>query len=643
MTPSPSNTPNPVTGLRLPPRFQKLVDSYRKHAPATGGESQARPGRHGGHGFHGHWRKPIERAHSPWQTFRRIIAMAKGRTFWILLVFALSLLSSGIGIVTPLIMKEAVDCIRIFEDTPQADTRRFLAFLLSLAFLYAFSAFLSYLQGWFAEKLAQDTLFSLRQDLFNHLNRVSIRFLDSKKHGEILSRAANDVSLVSRLVSRGIVSFFTTIFSLLCALCAMLAFSPLLTVAAVITVPISVLTTKLLSRHIRSCFSSQQTILGLLNGHVEEIFSAQKIVKAFNHEASAINDFNALNREMMRISIWARVLAGSMPPIMNMLNNVGYACLIGTGGYLAAKGVITVGTILAFTQYSRQFNMPLMHLANQYNDIQSALAGAERVFALMDEPPEPDAGSATFNAPIRGEIDFRHVCFAYKEGEPVLQDFSLHVQPGQKIALVGTTGAGKTTIASLLMRFYELNSGAIILDGINITQLPRDTLRSCVAMVLQETWLFSGTVRENIRYGKLSATDQQVEEAAASIGADTFINRLPNGYDTPISDNGGNLSQGQRQLICIARAVLANASILILDEATSNVDTRTELLVQKAMLHLMKGRTCIVIAHRLSTIRDADSIQVLEHGHIIEQGSREELLSAKGAYWHLEQLQYKQN
>ena len=633
-SPKPSPNRQNVTVLRLPPRFQKLVEAYKRHAQVNGA-----PGG-GGPPHMRHLRTPIVRAHSPWQTFCRIVAMAKGRTAWIFLLFCLAIISSALGLYSPLLMRNTVDCIRIFEKQPEADINRFLILLATLAGFYVFSSFLSFLQGWFSEKLAQDTLYDLRKNLFDHLNQVAIRFLDTKTHGEILSRAANDLSLVTSLVSRGIVAFFVSIVSLLCALGAMLYFSPLLTLAAVSTIPFSLLATKLLSRHIRNCFLSQQTVLGLLNGHVEEIFSAQKNVKAFNHEATAIDEFNALNREMMRISIWARILAGSMPPLMNMLNNLGYACLIGTGGYLAAQGLITIGTILAFTQYSRQFNGPLMNLANQYNDIQAALAGAERVFALLDEPPEADDGARQLPQPLQGKIDFDNVCFAYKEGEPVLQNFSLHVKPGQKIALVGTTGAGKTTIASLLMRFYEVNSGTITLDDIPITDIPRDALRSRIAMVLQDTWLFSGTIRDNIRYGNLNATDDQIEAAAASIGADAFIRRLPNGYDTPISDNGGNISQGQRQLICIARAILADAPILILDEATSNVDTRTELLVQQAMLHLMKGRTCIVIAHRLSTIRDADSIQVLEHGHIIEQGSRQQLLDAKGAYWRLEQSQY---
>ena len=411
-----SQQPSPdrqnVTALRLPPRFQKLVEAYKRHAQINGA-----PGG-GGPPHMRHLRNPIVRAHSPWQTFRRIVAMAKGHTAWIFLLFCLAIISSAIGLYAPLLMRNAVDCIRIFEKQPETDMHRFLLLLASLAGLYAFSTFLSYLQGWFSEKLAQDTLFSLRQNLFNHLNTVAIRFLDTKTHGEILSRAANDLSLLTNIVSRGIVSFFVSIVSLLCALGAMLYFSPLLTVAAVSTIPLSLLVTKLLSRHIRNCFLSQQTVLGLLNGHVEEIFSAQKNVKAFNHEATAIDEFNALNREMMRISIWARILAGSMPPLMNMLNNLGYAFLIGTGGYLAAQGLITIGTILAFTQYSRQFNGPLMNMANQYNDIQAALAGAERVFALLDEPSEADNGAQQLPRPLRGEIEFDNVCFAYKKASP---------------------------------------------------------------------------------------------------------------------------------------------------------------------------------------------------------------------------------
>ncbi len=624
--------PQSITSLRLPPRYQAIIERSKNvsHLPNAGHH----------HGPGAQWRKPLERAGSPWQCFTRILSMAKGRGFWIALVLTLAILSSLASIVAPLLMARAIDGLGSLVGNPSASLRPLILIIIVMALAYAFSSFLQFLQGWFSEKLAQDTLYEMRKRLFEHLNTLPIKFFDSRTHGEIMSRATNDVALVSQLMSRGLVSFFVSILTLFCILCTMLSMSPMLTLSALLPLPFFFLLTKAVAKHIRAFFSSQQSVLGLLNGHIEEILSAQKVVKSFNHEEQAIKDFSALNCEMLRISLWASTMSGSMPPVMGLINNLGYALLVGTGAYLVSNGSISVGVIAAFIQYAHHFTRPAMEIANQYNDIQSALAGAERVFALMDASPEDDSGKDALPSPVHGSLVFRNVNFAYKEGEPVLRDFNLTVEPGKKLALVGTTGAGKTTIASLLMRFYDVNSGDILVDGKSIYSLKRDVLLASMSMVLQDTWLFNGTVRENIRYGRIDCTDEEVENAAKAIGADQFISRLPNGYDTIIGDGGSSLSQGQRQLVSIARAILKNAPILILDEATSNVDTRTELIVQRAMLHLMAGRTCIVIAHRLSTIRDADSIIVLENGRIIEQGRREELIAAKGPYWKLEQTQY---
>lgn len=520
-----------------------------------------------------------------------------------------------------------------------------------MAGLYVATALLSFLQGWLSAQIAQDTMREWRREIFAHLQKLPLPYFDARTHGEILSRATNDVHLVSHVLANGAVDFFASLLTLVGALAAMLFLSGRLTLTSLVTLPLGFLVTRILARRIRSCFVAQQTVLGLLNGHIEEIVSAQRTVKAFNHEEQAMADFEALNQELRRLGLRARVLAGCMGPAMNVINNISYALLAGLGGWLASQGEITIGVIAAFVQYARQFARPVQEIAHQYNEIQSALAGAERVFALLDEPPETDtpavaaapetaAGAAAAAGAVRGDIVFDQVAFAYKTGEAVLVDFSLAIRPGQKIALVGSTGAGKTTVASLLLRFYDPQSGEIRLDGAPLTALPRSRLRRSLAMVLQDTWLFSGTVRENIRYGRLDSTDQAVERAAELVGADVFVRRLPNGYDTVLSENGGNLSQGQRQLLAIARAVLADPPILILDEATSSVDTRTELMVQRAMLHLMRGRTCLIIAHRLSTIRDADAILVLERGRIVEQGSRPELLSRRGVYWRLEQSQF---
>ena len=629
-----SERANSLTTLRLPPRYQAVVERSKN---ARGVHNA--PTRHH-HGPGAQWRKPLEKATSPWQCFKRILSMAKGRGFWMALVFSLAALSSLVSIIAPILMGRAIDCLNVLEGGKSAELSSLLRILALMAAAYAISTLLHFFQSWFSEKLAQDTLYEMRRRLFDHLNILPVKFFDSRTHGEIMSRATNDVAMVSELMSRGLVAFFVSVLSLLCILAAMLSMSPKLTVAVLLPMPFFYVLTKAVARHIRAFFASQQTVLGLLNGHIEEILGAQKVVKSFNHEAQAIADFTALNNEMMRTSLWAGVMSRSMPPVMGFINNMGYALLVGTGAYLVSNGSVSVGVIAAFIQYAQQFSRPAMEIANQYNDIQSALAGAERVFALMDATPEDDSGADSLASPIKGKLEFRNVIFAYKEGEPVLKDFNLTVEPGRKIALVGTTGAGKTTIASLLMRFYDVNSGDILVDGKSIYSLKRDNLLSAISMVLQDTWLFNGTIRENIRYGRLESTDAEVEQAAKAIGADQFIRRLPNGYDTVIGDGGSSLSQGQRQLLSIARAILKDAPILILDEATSNVDTRTELIVQRAMLRLMAGRTCIVIAHRLSTIRDADSIIVLENGQIIEQGRREELLAAKGPYWKLEQTQY---
>lgn len=619
-----------VFALRLPERFSRLAERF-KRTRGSGGT------RHGP--FHG-FRNPIERAGSPWRCFARILGMARERAFWIVLVFVLVVLGSGVEMLTPLLLKGAVDSLNLLVGNSKADLGRLIRMIFLMGCAYASIAVISFFRGWLSEKLAQDTLYGLRGRLFSHIEILPIGYFDRMTHGEILSRATNDVNSVSQMMSRGIVSFFASVLTLVCALCAMLWLSPLLTVATLVLLPLMIYVTKTMGRKLRACFSSQQTVLGLLNSHIEETITAQRVVKAFNHEVSAMDDFATLNREMRRVGTWARILGGSMGPVMAFLNSISFAVLVGVGAWLVLNGDITIGVVAAFIQYARQLSRPAMAIANQYNDIQSALAGAERVFAVMDESAEPDDGKTPPPSPVRGELDFKDVTFSYKVGEPVLKDFSLHVAPGRKVALVGTTGAGKTTVVSLLMRFYECDSGRISLDGVELRAMPRAALMRSMSMVLQDTWLFSGTVRDNIRYGRLESSDSEIEAAVSSIGADTFIRRLPNGYDTVLGENGGNLSQGQRQLISIARAILADAPVLILDEATSNVDTRTELLVQRAMIRLMRGRTCIVIAHRLSTIRDADVILVMEHGQIVEHGTRRELLASHGAYWCLEQSQY---
>jgi ATP-binding cassette subfamily B multidrug efflux pump len=624
--------------LKLPPRWQAIVE----RGAAADAKSGGRRGRHmggGGGGRHGMHRQ-IVRARDARGSFLRLLRTLRDRVPWLLLMFLLVISGTGLSLLSPLFLGRAIDSLKVMTDGVSADLDRLWRMIMLLLMVYVGNALVSFLQGWLSAKISQDTVYDLRGELFAKLQKLPLSFFDGRTHGETLSRMTNDIEMVAQVLSRGAVNFFGSVITLFGALISMLLLSGRLTLTAMVTVPFCFLLTKVVAKRLRAYFLAQQTILGLLNGHIEEIVSAQKTVKAFNHEEQAVADFAILNQELRRTGIRARVLSGIVPPLMGLLNNVGYALLAGYGGWLAAQGEISIGVIAAFIQYTRQFTRPVNEIANQYNDIQSALAGAERVFAMMDEEPETlDAPDAKPLAAVRGELVFENLCFAYKDGEPVLRDFNLRVQPGQKVALVGSTGAGKTTVVSLLMRFYEPQQGRILLDGVPITQLPRQSLRQAMAMVLQDTQLFSGTVRDNIRYGRLDSNDDDLLAAARMAGADSFISRLPQGYDTVLSENGGNLSQGQRQLLSIARAVLADPPVLILDEATSNVDTRTEMCVQRAMIHLMRGRTCLVIAHRLSTIRDADLILVMAGGRIAERGSRQELLALRGAYWQLEQSQ----
>ena len=618
-----------VNGVVLPERLAALAALKLNNGKPQGGRA---PGPGG-------WHRQLEQAHDTKATFKRLLGFLRGRLPLMVAVAVLVILGTLLGLAGPWLLGQAVDSLKVSIDGVQVDMHRLLQVLAVMAFVYGFNSLVQFLQGWTSAKIAQDTVQLLRQKLFMKLQLLPLTYFDTHSHGEILSRATNDIEVVAQVLSRGVVNFIGSIITVFGSLFVMLKMSPLMTLVTLLTIPGSFFLTKFASKKIRSSFLAQQTMLGLLNGHVEEVVSSRKTVKAFNHEKQALGDFTILNHELCRVWLKTRFLMGSIGPLMSFLNNIGYALLAGCGGWLASRGSITVGVIASFIQYSRHFTRPVSEIANQYNEIQSALAGAERVFTVLDETEEEPVKPEGRLEEIKGDLVFDHVEFAYKPGEPVLKDFSFHVLPGQKIALVGTTGAGKTTVASLLMRFYNIQAGKIMLDGQDLTNVPRRDVRRSIAMVLQETQLFSGSMRENIRFGRLNATDEEVEAAAKLSGADLFIRRMPEGYDTVLSENGGNLSQGQRQLLSITRAILADPPILILDEATSSVDTRTELLIQRAMVQLMKGRTCIVIAHRLSTIRDADSIMVMDGGRIAEQGKHAELVEKQGIYWTLEQSQ----
>lgn len=507
--------------------------------------------------------------------------------------------------------------------------------------VYLATSFLFRLQEYLTIRAIQKAMVRFRKDAFDALHLLPLRFFDTHPPGDVMSRLTNDIDTIGNALSTTLTQVFSSIVILLGTIAMMLHQSKELTLVSMTVIPLVILATRLVARCTKESFFTQQTILGRTNSILEENITGLRVVRAFLREEKEKARFNQTNEELQRAGVRAQIYAGAMGPLMNVLNNASLALIAGFGGWFATKDMVSVGTIASFIAYSRQFIRPLNELANQFNMLQSALASAERVLHIMDEPPEPpDSGEALELKKVRGEVEFRHVFFSYKEGIPVLKDVSFHVQPGQMVAIVGPTGAGKTTIVNLLARFYDPDQGTILIDGINIRKIKKESLRSLLGIVLQDTYLFSTSVRENIRYGRPEAKDWEVEEAACLSNAEHFILGLPQGYDTILADGGENLSQGQRQLLAIARAFLSNPSILILDEATSNIDTRTEQHIQSAMLRLMRGRTSFIIAHRLSTIRRADLILVVKEGEVIERGTHEELLEKKGFYHHLYTSQF---
>ena len=473
----------------------------------------------------------------------------------------------------------------------------------------------------------------LRNALFVKLQKLPVAFFDKRTHGELMSRLSNDIDNVSSTISQSTTQLMSGVIVICGSFIMMLILSPILTVASLLTVPLVFLLTRSIAKRTSVYFKAQQIELGKLNGQIEETISGIEVVKAFNHEEKAIAEFEDVNQKLREVGLKAQIWSGFLMPIMNVINNLGFAIVAVTGGFLAVKGVITIGAIASFITYSRQFVRPLNDLANIFNMLQSGVAGAERVFEILDELEEPDdlKNAVVLDKP-KGHVVFENVSFGYRGDVPILKNMSFEADIGSSTALVGPTGAGKTTIVNLLTRFYDVTEGRILLDGHDIREYTRDSLRSCFGFVLQDTYLFSGTIKENIMYGRPSASDNEVIKAARMANADPFIKRLPNRYETLLSENGGNLSQGQRQLIAIARVILAKPAVLILDEATSSIDTRTELHIQEALLSLMEGRTSFIIAHRLNTIRDADTIMVIGNGEIVEKGNHSELMNKQGQY-----------
>ena len=529
------------------------------------------------------------------------------------------------------------------QGTGSIDFHKIGLILLIVLALYLASALFSFVQGWIMTGITQKVCYRLRREISEKINRMPMKYFESRTYGEVLSRITNDVDTLGQGSNQSITTIITSVATLIGVLVMMLSISPLMTLIALIILPISMGLIALVTRKSQKYFHAQQEYLGHINGQVEEVYGGHLVVKAFNHEKETIDEFERTNRILYNSAWKSQFLSGMMQPIMMFVGNLGYACVALTGGLLAIKNVITIGDIQAFIQYVKNFTQPIQQIAQVINMVQSMSAASERVFEFLEEEEEIQLAEQPADiSKVTGEVTFDHVGFGYQPEQPIIHDFSAHVEPGQKIAIVGPTGAGKTTMVKLLMRFYDVDRGSIRLNDRDIRDFNRRDLRDAFGMVLQDTWLFKGTIMENIRYGRLDATDEEVIAAAKAARAHHFIQTLPGGYQMELNEDASNVSQGQKQLLTIARAILADNKILILDEATSSVDTRTEIEIQKAMDNLMKGRTSFVIAHRLSTIRNADLILVMKDGDIIEQGDHDTLLAANGFYANLYNSQFEE-
>lgn len=586
------------------------------------------------------------------KTLSRLLKYIVTNKFMIIMLVASVIISALLNLAGPSIQGEALKFLTpstdeggkliILEDgTVKVDFAGMARLLVLLGAVYLLSSLFTYIQGHISAKLSQKTVYRMRGDLFRKIEKLPIKYIDNHPHGDIMSRMTNDIENISNTVSNSVTSLISGIITIIGAFSLMLYHSWQMTLVALVTIPLTVLVTTKLTKYVRRYFMRQQQLLGAINSQVEESVTGYKTVVAFGHENEIKDEFNRTGDELRTAGIKAEIFGGVMGPLMNIIGNVGFLLIVICGALFTMKGLIGITTIYVFIQYSKQFTRPINEVANQYTSILNAITGAERVFEIMDQNDETDEGKKVLlPADIKGNISFRNICFSYVQSEPVLKNFNLEISSGQKIAIVGKTGSGKTTIINLLTRFYETDSGKILLDGTDIREITKASLRKNIAIVLQDTVLFSDTVGANIRYGRPEASEAETEAAAKAAKAHDFITRMPEGYDTVLDESGGNISQGQKQLLTIARAILADPKILILDEATSSVDTRTEMDIQSAMINLMQGRTTLIIAHRLSTIRDADKIIVLDDGRIVEAGNHNELIAAEGVYYGLYMSQF---
>lgn len=575
----------------------------------------------------------VEKPQNGKKTLKRLMGYFVSEKKMLFLLMLAVVVVVACSVYAPKLQSNAIDAIAIRQ------WDKLSPILIVMVIIYIIHSICTYMQSKLSAVLSQNIVSRMRKDLFLNIVNLPIRYLDANSHGDIMSRMTNDIENISTTVSQSMSSLFSGILTVIGTVVMMVALCPRLAALSCVTVILTIVATKLLSKAMRFFFKKRQVILGQLNGNVEEMVTGYRTVVAYNRQNAVIKDFDNVSDELTRVGIIAEILGGSMGPVMNVVNNVGFVIIAAFGGYFAINNIISIGVISAFIVYARQFGRPIDELAQIYGQIQTAVAGAERVFEVMDEPLEDKSGEKNMDD-LKGIIRFKNVNFSYTKEKQVLYDFNLEVKAGKKVALVGSTGSGKTTVVNLLMRFYDVDSGEILIDDVNIKDIDCDSLRRNTAIVLQDTVLFADSIENNLRYSNSSATDEQMYMAARMSNCDSMIRKMPQGYDTQLMSEGENISQGQRQLLSIARAFLAQPKVLILDEATSSVDTRTEKHIQDAMVKLMKDRTSLIIAHRLSTIQDADLIVVMDEGRIAETGSHANLLAKKGKYYQLYMTQF---